>query len=120
MEEHLQEAAMSALALAMAVLLAVPPITAQATPTAASDASVQANTLTSAAVPEALQQAFDLMKQPGFHPELLELLEIEVSARHASDSTTSAAGVGKTIGIIIGVWIVVALVVFAVFAAGSD
>ena len=30
-------------------------------------------------VPETLQLAFDLMKQPGFHPELVELLEIELS-----------------------------------------
>jgi len=65
-------------------------------------------------VPEALQRAFELMKQPGFHPELLEFFEADTPSEDASRVPAPAAMQTWEwiwIGIIIGM---VVLVIFSV------
>jgi hypothetical protein len=65
------------LALTLVIILAAAPVVPQSPPAAAADKTIHRERPTTVVVPEPLQRAFALMKQPGFHPELFDLFEVE-------------------------------------------
>lgn len=114
---------MSSLALAMVLALAIPPTTvpARTPPPETQKTPTETTDVVSVTVPDTLQQALDLLREPGFHPELLKLFDLEDPARDASAPLTPApAGLGKTVGIVIVVFIVVAVTVAVLFATGTS
>ena len=70
-------------ALVMAILLASTPALPQSASPPEADRGAQDSDTTLVEIPENLQRVFDLVKEPGFHPELLELLELGATQERA-------------------------------------
>lgn len=102
-------------ALVMAILLVATPALPQSPP--AQDTTIDARDIEGAVTEaaETLREVVDLMRQPGLHPELLELFEIadlSEDARSAAPTpaltTTHWVGIGFAIGLVVLVLIIAA------------
>lgn len=104
---------MSTAAIAVTILLVSPPQAPQAPPAVEPGTTVQSESATTeASVPPDFRAALALMKQPGFHPELLELLDIDRSTAGAPAAPAPAAmKTGYTIAIVAAVVVVLVLLI---------
>ncbi len=100
----------------MAIVLVATPALPQSVSPPKADQGAQDSDATLIEISEDLQRVFDLVKQPGFHPELLELLEIEVSPERPL-GTPPAAGMRTWHWVLIGVG--VGILVLVVLAAAK-
>ncbi len=104
-------------ALVMAILLVATPALPQSASPPETQRGAHDRDTTLVEIPEDLQRVFDLVKQPGIHTELLELLEIEVSPERPLGAPP-AAGIHFVNWIWIGVGAVALLLL--VFALTYD
>jgi hypothetical protein len=107
--------------LSVALILALLPVSpALAQQSASADESTSppaAAEVTEVEVPERLVRAFDLMKQPGFHPELPGLLGLD-PVIETGFAGGGGAGVSTKGWVLIGVGVAAAVIVLlVVFAA---
>jgi hypothetical protein len=96
----------------MAILLAAQPIAAQVSARLAHDgAEPPAATVAPVEIPADLQLAFELIQQPGFHPELFELFSANDKSENLLGTsapalqTTHWVGIGFAIGLVVAVLI---------------
>jgi hypothetical protein len=102
---------MSVAAVVLAVLLAVPPSGAQSPVQEFREPGTTSTS--SVVVPETLQQALSLMRQPGFHPELVELLAINVAQEtELSDEPNSGGLKPWHVGLIIGLAVLAGVMIW--------
>ena len=99
-------------AIVILALFPVGPVGAQET--VASETASESD-VTRVEIPERLQRTFDLLRAPGFHPELAELLGLE-SANKSGLPTSAPAALKTGYWVLIGVGVGLAVVVIIFLA----